>query len=183
MVRLITGCMGSGKTARLIDLAERIPAENRLILAHHKEGENLFLRKQTITSRNGKTLDCNTTRFANTDNNHLNLYFCNASVSHIFIDEGQWIYKQWIRNAKKLADSGIAITVALLNRDYTGKYYNMYNIWKDIAGEIVHLRGICAVTGGYADYSELLTDTESTRKEDYRAVCEEVFRKSKHCKI
>ena len=40
MITLITGCMGSEKTARLIELADQGPAENRLVLTNKKEEPN-----------------------------------------------------------------------------------------------------------------------------------------------
>lgn len=112
------------------------------------------------------------------------LLFVKQNVTHVFIDEGQWCGKQVIDNAKKLSDArDIQIYVSLLNRDYTGRKYNSFVAWESVADEVMYMHSICAVTGGYANYSELLTDTESTNKDDYRAVCEDIFRKSKHCRI
>jgi len=181
MITLITGCMGSGKTARLIELAEQVPVENRLVLARQKcHSEPLgcyYLPKDMIESRNGKSLKCNKVYYC--DKKFVPLF--DNAITHIFIDEGQWIQGFSIANYNDL--EGVDITVSLLDKDYTGREYDTFLEWQKVADKIEHLHAICAVTRGYADYSELLTDHESTRKEDYRAVCWDVFKQSKHCRI
>lgn len=169
--------MGSGKTARLIELAEQVPAENRLVLANKKDGD-WFVPVQYIESRNNKRIQCTNALFS-----ERMLIEIKDSVTHIFIDEGQWVNKDRPSYAKLLSDKGIDITVSLLNRDYTGRKYDTFLAWESVADEVMYMHSICAITGGYATYSELLTDHESTRKEDYRAVCWDVFKKSKHCRI
>jgi thymidine kinase len=164
--------MGSGKTARLIELAEQVPAENRLLLTTHSP--------KFITSRNSKSLITDAILAG-----RYPIVHHAKDKTHVFIDEGQWISDNLelmieILNHQRHA---IKIYIAMLDRDYTGKHYNIFNMLKKVADKIEHLRGICAVTGGYASYSELLADHESTRKEDYRAVCWDVFKQSKHCRI
>lgn len=169
--------MGSGKTAHLISLAEQVPAENRLVLANKKHN-GYFVPTRYIESRNNKRIQCTNALFS-----ERMLIEISDSVTHIFIDEGQWVNKDRPSYAKLLSDKGIVIHVSLLDRDYTGREFDMYKKWAEVADKIEHLHAICAVTRGYATYSELLTDNESTRKEDYRAVCWDVFKKSKHSRI
>jgi len=180
MITLITGCMGSGKTARLIELAEQVPAEKRIVVSQMKGELNTA---PIITSRNGKTIACNELSKEQYRCVFLDPCLLNPKVTHVFIDEIQFpgYGLTWLI---RLARSNfITLICAGLNRDYMGNPYYRTELLQDSAHQIDHLHAICVVTRGYADYSELLTDTESTRKEDYRAVCEEVFRKSKHCRI
>lgn len=177
MIHLITGCMGSGKTERLINLADQVPDDGKLILANTKHGE-YFTPSQFIESRNGRKIECSKVRFS-----VRMLFKVNKEQTHIFIDEGQWCNRLRIENAKALSDDGINIYVSLLDRTYTGEHYDTFLKWKAVANVTEYLTGKCAVTGGCAEYSELLTDVESVRKEDYRAVCHRIFKESKHCKI
>lgn len=177
MITLITGYMGSGKTARLIELAEQVPAENRLVLANKKH-DGYFVPTQYIESRNNKRIQCTNALFS-----ERMLIEIKDSVTHIFIDEGQWVNKDRPTYAKLLSDKGIVIYVSLLDRDYTGREFDMYKKWAEVADKIEHLHAICDATNRDAHFSELLTDHESIQKEDYRAVCWDVFKQSKHCKI
>ena len=177
MIHLVTGCMGSGKTERLIELADQVPDVRKLILGLRKMGEHNVFTK-TISSRNGRTVLC-----SNVPLMQKMLAEIPHTLTDVFIDEGQWAYRQRIANAKRLSDRGLNIYVSLLDRTYTGEHYDTFLSWQDVADQITTMHGVCAVTGGKAEYSELLTDTESVRKEDYRAVCWEVFKQSKHCRI
>lgn len=175
--------MGSGKTARLIELAEQVPRGNKLIFSKTKNGEGWgsIRHAKQIVSRNGKTIRCD-------DPYDYGEFVHSFAVlpkwcTHVFMDEGQWWNRFYVNDVKLLSQKGIKFYISLLDRTYTGEYFYEFLQWAEVADEIEHLHGICAVTGSYASYSELLTDHESTRKEDYRAVCEEVFKKSKHCKI
>lgn len=177
MIHLITGCMGSGKTARLIEIADQVPDDRKLILGNAKQ-EGKFFSAEQIASRNGRVVKCTKVLFSVRQ-----LIYIPEHITDVFIDEGQWTINQTIEFASQHSARGINFYVSLLNRDYTGKHYATYLQWANVAHTIETLYAPCAVTGGQAEYSELLTDTESIRKEDYRAVCWEVFRESKHCLI
>lgn len=177
MIHLITGCMGSGKTERLISLADQVPDGRKLILGLGKMGEHNVFTK-TISSRNGRTILC-----SNVSLMQKMLAEIPNTLTDVFVDEGQWAYPQRILNAKRLSDRGLNIYVSLLDRTYTGEHYDTFLRWEAVADEITVMHGVCAVTGGCAEYSELLTDVESVRKEDYRAVCHRIFKESKHCRI
>ncbi len=169
--------MGSGKTERLIELADQVPDGRKLILGLRKMGEHNVFTK-TISSRNGRTVLC-----SNVPLMQKMLAEIPNTLTDVFIDEGQWAHPQRIRNAKRLSDRGLNFYISLLDRTYTGEHYNTFLAWKAVADSVEVCTAVCAVTGGVAEYSELLTDTESVRKEDYRAVCWEVFKQSKHCRI
>lgn len=180
MITLITGCMGSGKTARLIELAEQVPAERRIVICQTK-GE--LISQPFIESRNGKRIKCD-----DLNKNQYKLVYIdpesiNPKVTHVFIDEVQFpsYGLTWLIRRARIND--INLICSGLNRDYRGEPYYRVERLQEEAQQIEHLHAICAITRGYADYSELLTDHESTRKEDYRAVCWDVFKKSKHCRI
>lgn len=177
MIHLITGCMGSGKTERLIELADKVAYGGKLVLGLGKMGEHNVFTK-TISSRNGRTILC-----SNVPLMQKMLAEIPHTLTDVFIDEGQWAYPQRILNAKRLSDRGLNIYVSLLDRTYTGEHYDTFLKWKAVADVTEYLTGKCAVTGGCAEYSELLTDVESVRKGDYRAVCHRIFKESKHCKI
>lgn len=169
--------MGSGKSERLISLADQFPENEKLILGLGKrDGYTIWVDK--IVSRNKRWLWCSHVPVA-----QKLLIEVPHRLTDVFIDEGQWISWERIINAKRLSDRGLNIYVSLLDRTYTGEHYDTFLKWKAVADVTEYLTGKCAVTGGCAEYSELLTDTESVRKEDYRAVCHRIFKESKHCRI
>ena len=183
MIHLITGCMGSGKTERLIELADHVPDGRKLILAKAKNGEGYGSIKYTdqIMSRNGRVLKCDNPY--NYGDFVPNLVILPIWCKYVFMDEGQWWNRFYVDNVQLLSKKGITFYISLLDRTYTGEHYDTFLKWQAVADQITTMHGTCAVTGGVAEYSELLTDVESVRKEDYRAVCWEVFKKSKHCRI
>lgn len=168
--------MGSGKTERLIELADQVPDNRKLILAYGFRVVNPSYA-DCIISRNGRKIFCNVSL------EQRSLAKIPKELESIFIDEGQWASPDCILNCEHLSKNGHDVYVSLLNCRYTGEYYWAYRRWLQFADSVDTLMSVCAVTGGKAEYSELLTDKESVRKEDYRAVCWEVFRQSKHCRI
>jgi thymidine kinase len=183
--------MGSGKTARLIELAEQVPVEKRIVVCQTK-GE--LMSQPFIQSRNGKRIECDSLTREGYRLAFLSPRSVKEKVTHVFIDEIQFP-GYGLGNLLRFSDvAGLNVVFAGVDKDYHGIEYDRierimnkresysYSV-KRKAAEIEYLHAICAVTGSCANYSELLTDHESTRKEDYRAVCGEVFRKSKHCRI
>lgn len=191
MITLITGCMGSGKTARLIELAEQVPAEKRIVICQTK-GE--LISQPFIQSRNGKRIECDSLTHEAYRLAFLSPRSVKEKVTHVFIDEIQFPGYGLVKLFDESDGLGLNVVFAGIDRDYRGIEYDRierimnkresysYSVKRKPA-EIEYLHAICAVTRGYADYSELLTDHESTRKEDYRAVCWDVFKQSKHCRI
>lgn len=169
--------MGSGKTEWLINLADQVPDFRKLILANAKQDDKFFSAKQ-IASRNGRAIECSKVLSAVRQ-----MIYIPDHITHVFIDEGQWVMKQTIEFASQHSECGINFYVSLLDRTYTGEHYDTFLKWKAVANVTEYLTAKCAVTGGCAEYSELLTDVESVRKEDYRAVCHRIFKESKHCRI
>lgn len=183
MLQLITGCMGSGKSAALIDQYELYRDTNLRIFC----GSFSKSRTDVIASRDGRTVFCNPDRVIGDSAYEQKEYWQKfekwAESYDVFIfDEIQFAFLTEMYLIQYLYRTKY-VYVAGLDRDYTGQMYRNIPLLKRDATIHKDLYGVCAVTGGRAEYSELLAVTESGDKAHYRPVCREVFIKSKHCKL
>lgn len=141
------GCMFSGKTKALID-----DISNRNL----KDSELLVL-KPSVDSRSG-----NATITTHDGRSHPCLIWSpDMELSEVVtpftrliaLDEAQFFDKIFLSEIKRMLSRGIDVAASGLNIDFLGRPFGLMSSLIGIANEKNHLKAVCAVCGGEAEYS------------------------------
>ena len=193
MLTVITGTMGSGKSEKLITSIRWVRYFNEydnngyvsktLLCTHNKVtgamskenirshyGEN-YLK---IESRNG---EFEWVDLVNPLGDELT-----ADYDYYYFDECQFMNASTIKAIVHLSQIGKQVYCAGLTTSFSGTVFAPMSQLLAYAHKVARLKSTCVVTGKPAFWNELIGE-DGTLKESYRAVCWDVFKNSKHCKI
>ncbi len=172
---VITGCMFSGKTTRLISRAEKALKENKNIEIFYPEIDTRY-EKNYISSHDAVKLPAKPIPMETTVLNIEHLVF-----DMVFIDELHFFQKPMILVIQQLLDKGIDVIISGLDRNYRAEGFGIMPDLIAMADEVVYLKAWCTVCGKDAIY----TYRVNAKKEDetiiiggvdlYEARCEQHY--------
>lgn len=145
MLIVITGCMFSGKTTRLIHFAKKALEEGKKIAIYHPEIDTRY-SKEHVTSHDGvqlpsKSLPLDISVIPHTDE------------TIIFIDELHFFGNAMVAALDQLQQQGIDIIVSGLDTNYRHEPFGSMPEVMHLADEIIQLKAKCNVCGNDATYT------------------------------
>jgi thymidine kinase len=173
MLILITGCMFSGKTTRLIHFANKALDDGKKIEIYYPEIDTRY-GENHITSHDGvkllsKALPVNISAIP----------YVGEQV--IFIDELHFFGNGMVAAIDELQQKGVDLIVSGLDTDYRNKPFGIMPAVMHLADEIIQLKAKCTICGNDATY----TFRKDAKKDDetivvggtdlYEARCEEHY--------
>lgn len=173
-LKVITGCMGSGKTEELIRLAkDTYKYDNVLSFKSKKDTRS---PAGQIKSRNGEAIFCYDIDFLSEIKPLVENFQCKI----ILIDEIHFFDKQDITPIKELVREGFIIYIGGLDLDYQLKPFKITGKLMSFANEVEKLFAHCEC-GKNAYYSKRISGGkdrfEVGGEESYKAVCLECYYK------
>lgn len=174
---LITGCMFSGKTTKVITLAQAALTEGKKIEIYYPEIDTRYT-KNYITSHDALQLPSKALAIdvdaIDAENNEL-----------IFIDEIHFFKPTILQAIQKLIDAGHDVIVSGLDKNFRGEGFGIVPDLMSMADEVVVLEARCLVCQKPATYSQRIVDDHFASKDDktivvggeemYEARCSEHF--------
>lgn len=155
---LITGCMFSGKTTRVIAMAQEAVALNRNIEIYYPEIDTRYT-KNYITSHDAlqlpsKSLPIDTTSIVSDDK------------EVIFIDEIHFFKPEILHAIERLVDEGIDMIVSGLDKNFRGEGFGIVPDVMTMADEVITLEANCVVCQKPATFSQRVVGDHFASKED-----------------
>lgn len=176
-IEVIVGCMFSGKTEELIRRIRRVLiAKRKAVVFKHNSDDRYHL--MNATSHNGESIEAIPVPSAREIRAYCD---ANPDVSVVGIDEAQFFKEGIVEVVLHLAEKGVRVIVAGLNRDFRGEPFGHMPELMAYAEEVTTLSAICDVCGEDAYYTQRLVDGKPANyhdsiimigaKESYEARC------------
>lgn len=149
-ITVITGCMMSGKTIELVRELTIAKEAGLNVLAFKSQLDTRY-DKKNIVSHSGISFPA----ISVSEPKEL-LFFVKPNTDVIGIDEIQFFDDSMIRILEHLADRGIQIIVAGLDKDFRGEPFGIMPDLLAEAEEVKKIAGICSKCGEPAAFSQRL---------------------------
>ncbi|CDN40417.1 thymidine kinase [Mycoplasma amphoriforme] len=150
-VEVICGPMFAGKSEELIRKINRVRyAEVKFLIFKPK----IDSRSQGIASRDGRFLNAIVIDDPYQIYDHVN----ESHPDLVAIDEAQFFSKEIVEVVQTLADNGINVLIAGLERDFKGEPFGPIPLLLTIAEKITKLTAICTECGAEATRTQRLID-------------------------
>ncbi len=157
-IEVIVGCMFSGKTEELLRLLRRveIAQQKSQVFKPALDGRGEVGGVRTISSHSGKCLPATAVEAAREI-----LDLIEEGTAVVAIDEAQFFDPELVFVCEQLAERGLRVIVAGLNRDALDRPFGPVPLLMALAEErLTLLTAICEVCGAPATRSQLLQDGE-----------------------
>lgn len=178
---VITGCMFSGKTTRVITLAQEAVAHGEKIEIFYPEIDTRYT-KNYITSHDAIQLPSKALPIDVADIDPENKQL-------IFLDEIHFFKETIVGAIQKLLDTGVGVVASGLDKNFRGDPFEITKKLISIADEVIVLEAHCVVCQKPAMYSQRIVGDHFASKDDktiviggedmYEARCSEHFIKPK----
>jgi thymidine kinase len=155
---VITGCMFSGKTTRLITLAQQAKENGKRIEIFYPEIDTRYT-KNYITSHDMVQLP--STPIPITTN-----LIRGEGKDIVFLDEIHFFKDSIIAAIKDTLSKGIAVTVSGLDTDFRGNPFLLTKQLQDNADEVIYVKAICVVCQKEATRSQRVIGDHFAKKDD-----------------
>lgn len=180
-VEVITGSMYAGKTEELLRRIKRIEYAKKDVLVFKPAIDNRFSNQEVVSHNNGriKSIDISNA-------NEILQYISQKKPYAIAIDEVQFLGREVINVCERLADQGVRVIVAGLDKDFRGEPFGVMPALLARAEFVTKLDAICQVCGAPATRTQRLINGVPAKytdpiilvgaKEQYEARC-------RHCHV
>lgn len=180
-IEVITGSMYAGKTEELLRRIKRIEYAKKDVLVFKPTIDNRFSNQEVVSHNNGrvKSIDIS-------NSNEIIQYISQKKPYAIAIDEVQFLGREVINVCERLADQGIRVIVAGLDKDFRGEPFGVMPELLARAEFVTKLDAICQVCGAPATRTQRLINGVPAKytdpiilvgaKEQYEARC-------RHCHV
>ena len=174
-IEVITGSMFAGKTEELLRRIRRIEYAKKTILVFKPKIDNRYSENEVVSHNNERTKSI---IVVNSQDilNHIDVL-----PYAVAIDEIQFFDRNIINVCESLADQGVRVIVAGLDRDFRGEPFGVMPELLARAEYVTKLNAICQVCGAVATRTQRLINGEPANyndpivmvgaKETYEARC------------
>lgn len=179
-IEVISGNMYAGKTEELLRRIRRIEYAKKTILVFKPKLDNRYSDNEVVSHNNERIKSINIT----CPNDILK--YVNPLPYAIAIDEVQFLNREVIDICDELADKGVRVILAGLDRDFRGEPFGIMPELLARAEYVTKLRAICQVCGAPATRTQRIINGKPAKysdpivlvgaKEQYEARC-------RHCHI
>jgi thymidine kinase len=180
-IEVIAGSMYAGKTEELLRRVRRIHYAKKTVLIFKPNIDNRYSNNEVVSHDNGR-IQSNDIRNANEIYN----YFGSVMPYAVAIDEVQFFGEEVIDVCETLADKGVRVIVAGLDKNFRGEPFGVMPELLARAEFVTKLDAICQVCGAPATRTQRMINGEPAHyddpiikvgaKEQYEARC-------RHCHI
>lgn len=180
-IEVIAGSMYAGKTEELIRRIKRIEYAKKDVIVFKPQIDNRYSVNEVVSHNNGRTRSINI-------NNPIEIleYTSDKLPYAIAIDEVQFLSREVIDICEHLADQGVRVIVAGLDKDFRGEPFGIMPELLARAEFVTKLDAICQVCGDKATRTQRIINGQPAKysdpiilvgaKEQYEARC-------RHCHI
>lgn len=171
-VEVICGSMFSGKTEELIRRLNRVKIANRKAEIFKPALDTRYHAVNVVSH--------NTNEIASTPvDNSQTILLLAGKVDVVGIDEAQFFDSEVVTVCETLANKGVRVIVAGLDRDFSGKPFGPMPQLLAIADYITKLHAICVKCGSIASFSYRTTTQQKQfllgEKEAYEPRCRKCY--------
>ena len=159
-LEVICGCMFSGKTEELIRRINVLSYAKKNIVVFKPKVDNRYSDTE-IVSHSGARVPCKIVEKAQDI-----LKLVNDDVEVVAIDEIQFFDKDIVDVCEYLADKGIRVIVAGLDKDFRGESFGVMPELLTRAEFVTKLTAVCAKCGAPATRTQRLVDGKPASFED-----------------
>ncbi|MDD3382775.1 MAG: thymidine kinase [Bacilli bacterium] len=159
-IEVITGCMFAGKTEEFLRRIRRIEYAKKKVLVFKPILDSRYSSEEVVSHNNERAKSIG----INISGEIMN--YINEDISAVAIDEVQFLDKGIIDVAEALADKGIRVIIAGLDRDFRGEPFGAMPELMARAEYVTKLHAICQVCGTLATRTQRIIDQQPARYED-----------------
>ncbi|KAB2893791.1 MAG: thymidine kinase [Bacteroidetes bacterium] len=149
-IRVISGCMFSGKTEELISQIRRAPYAKHKVQVFKASLDDRYHASSVVAHH-----EASVQAIAVTSAQQL-LHMVEETTTIVAVDEAQFFDKDLPKVCEHLADRGLGVIVAGLDTDFRGEPFGPMPYLMSIAEEVVKKHAYCSVCGGPASRSQRL---------------------------
>lgn len=179
-IEVISGNMYAGKTEELLRRIRRIEYAKKTILVFKPKLDNRYSDNEVVSHNQERVKSINISRPRDI------LKYVDPLPYAIAIDEVQFLDREVIDICDSLADKGVRVILAGLDRDFRGEPFGIMPELLSRAEYVTKLRAICQVCGAPATRTQRLINGKPAKytdpivlvgaKEQYEARC-------RHCHV
>ena len=149
-LEVISGCMFAGKTEELLRRIRRIEYARKTVIVFKPRLDNRFSEDEIVSHNNKRIKSINITDAKDI------LKYIDKLPYAIAIDEVQFFEETIVEVVDHLADKGIRVIVAGLDKDFRGEPFGTMPALLTKAEFVTKLTSICSVCGASATRSQRL---------------------------
>lgn len=181
-LEVIAGSMYAGKTEELLRRIKRIEYAKKSVIVFKPKIDNRYSEDEIVSHNQHKTKSVNVA-----NSSDIVKYLSKVPTPYaIAIDEVQFFDQGIIEVCEKMADNGVRVIVAGLDKDFRGEPFGVMPDFLARAEYVTKLAAICQVCGAPATRTQRIIDGKPAKysdpiilvgaKEQYEARC-------RHCHI
>ncbi|MDD3106840.1 MAG: thymidine kinase [Bacilli bacterium] len=180
-IEVICGSMYAGKTEELIRRIRRIEYAKKEVIVFKPKIDNRYSNDEVVSHNNGRAKSINIS-----EPKEILLYLQQKLPYAVAIDEVQFMPTAIIDICEQLADQGVRVIVAGLDKDFRGEPFGVMPELLARAEFVTKLDAICQVCGAPATRTQRIINGEPAKysdpiilvgaKEQYEARC-------RHCHV
>jgi thymidine kinase len=180
-IEVITGSMYAGKTEELLRRVKRIEYARKTVIVFKPRIDNRYSNNEVVSHNNGRV-----TSIDISDATEVYKYFGSQLPYAIAIDEVQFLGPEVIEVCEDLANRGVRVIVAGLDKNFRGEPFGVMPELLARAEFVTKLDAICQVCGAPATRTQRLINGQPAHyddpiiligaKEQYEARC-------RHCHV
>lgn len=159
-IEVICGSMFAGKTEELIRRIRRLEYAKQNILVFKPAIDNRYANDEIVSHNNTRTQSINITCATEI------LQHVNNKTDAVIIDEVQFLDEKVVHIAESLADRGIRVVVAGLDKDFRGEPFGMMPMLLSQAEFVTKLTAICVKCGSPATRTQRLVNGKPANYHD-----------------
>lgn len=159
-IEVITGPMYCGKSEELIRRLRRVKIAQQKVKVFKPVLDNRYSKKDVV-SHSGNSIEA-----VPVDHPEEIMERIDSTVDVVGIDEAQFFHNDLIQICEKLADSGVRVILAGLDRDFRNEPFGPMPELMSRAEYIDKLHAICIQCGEPASRTQRLIDGEPAAKDD-----------------
>lgn len=159
-IEVICGCMFAGKTEELIRRVNVLSYAKQKIMVFKPKIDNRYSDGE-IVSHNGRKIPC----FVIDDPEDI-LEKVDSDVQVVAIDEAQFFNEKLVDVCEYLADKGVRVMVAGLDKDFRGEPFGVMPILLTKGEFVTKLTAVCAKCGSPATRTQRLVDGKPASFDD-----------------
>jgi thymidine kinase len=159
-LEVICGPMFAGKSEELIRRIKRLEYAKKKTLVFKPAIDNRYSETEVVSHSNLKTKS-----IAITESKDI-LDYIDSTTFAVAVDEVQFLDKELLIIAQKLALKGIRVILAGLDTDFRGEPFPMTGALMTLAEDVTKLTAICVVCGAPATKTQRMINGQPARYSD-----------------
>ena len=159
-IEVITGPMFAGKSEELIRRIKRLEYAHKKTLVFKPKIDNRYSENEIVSHSKIKT------RSINIETAQDILKYVNRDTEAVVIDEVQFLDHEIVHVVEELANRGIRVIVAGLDRDFRGEPFQNMPELLALAEDVTKLTAICMRCGAPATRTQRLVNGEPASYDD-----------------